>query len=237
MLNLHQVILFSIGEVTIVPSQDSMTFLNGQLMSEPQLVKTGSRIILGNNHVFRYTHPEQGQYVYCFIAMYFLLNIARALRATGSSVTSLIGELVLLYVQITVSGTYSHCTDVTGSVQGGPASYLPLSPSPPPASGLEDWSFAQKELLQKAGYDIRKEFEEKEREFEKKEKQFTTRFPPLNILLILLYFLLLYRITELEEQRAEVEEMFVKQKKVVYLHCSSLSIQLFLGLFRSLRPS
>lgn len=53
------VILF-LGEVTIVPSQDSMTFLNGQLMSEPQLLKTGSRIILGNNHVFRFTHPEQG---------------------------------------------------------------------------------------------------------------------------------------------------------------------------------
>lgn len=79
-------------------------------------------------------------------------------------------------------------TDVTGGVQGGPASSLPLSPSPPPGSGLEDWSFAQKELLQKAGYDIRKEFEEKEREFEMKEKQFTTRCSPLVLLFIHLSF-------------------------------------------------
>ena len=71
-----------------------MTFLNGQLMSEPQLLKTGSRIILGNNHVFRFTHPEQGQQYQSVHTALLLCNsyVARALRATGSAVTSLIGE-------------------------------------------------------------------------------------------------------------------------------------------------
>ena len=109
-------------------------------------------------------------------------------------------------------------TDVSSSVSG---TSLPLAPSPPPSSGLEDWSFAQKELLQKAGYDIRKEFEEKEREFEKKEKQFETRSSscylftsPLSQWLSHCFLLFYLRITELEEQRAEAEEMFIKQMKV-----------------------
>ena len=72
------------------------------------------------------------------------------------------------------------CTDVSGSVTettvGVPSPSPSLSPSSASSSaGMVDWSFAQKELLQKAGYDIRKEFEEKEREFEEKEKQFATR--------------------------------------------------------------
>ena len=119
--------------------------------------------------------------------------VARALRATGSAVTSLIGEYsVAIVTMYTVCVYYS--IDVAGGVQGGgPTSSLPLSPSPPPGSGLEDWSFAQKELLQKAGYDIRKEFEEKEREFEMKEKQFTTRCSPLVRILILCFVLQDYR--------------------------------------------
>lgn len=45
----------------IIPCESSMTFVNGQLISESQELMTGSRIILGNNHVFRFTNPEQGQ--------------------------------------------------------------------------------------------------------------------------------------------------------------------------------
>ena len=52
----------------------------------------------------------------------------------------------------------------------------PSSPSPGGIGGnLVDWGFAQRELLQNAGYDIRKEIEEKERQFELKEKLFETR--------------------------------------------------------------
>ena len=49
-----------LGEVSILPCENSITFVNGQLISEPLVLSTGSRIILGNNHVFRFTHPEQG---------------------------------------------------------------------------------------------------------------------------------------------------------------------------------
>ena len=38
-----------------------------------------------------------------------------------------------------------------------------------------DWSYAQSELLQKTGYDITKELEEKEKKFEKKEQEFKMR--------------------------------------------------------------
>lgn len=30
-------------------------------INEPIILKTGSRVILGKNHVFRFTHPEQAR--------------------------------------------------------------------------------------------------------------------------------------------------------------------------------
>ncbi len=50
--------------VTISSFEGSQTFVNGQLLTEPIELVTGSRIVLGNNHVFRFTHPEQGIHVY-----------------------------------------------------------------------------------------------------------------------------------------------------------------------------
>ncbi len=49
-----------VGVVTISSFEGSKTFVNGQLVVEPQELVTGSRVVLGNNHVFRFTHPEQG---------------------------------------------------------------------------------------------------------------------------------------------------------------------------------
>ena len=49
-----------VGFVKIVPNPDSQTFVNGRLITEPEELRTRSRVILGNNHVFRFTHPEQG---------------------------------------------------------------------------------------------------------------------------------------------------------------------------------
>ena len=43
-----------------MPNPDSQTFVNGRLITESEELRTGSRIILGNNHVFRFTNPEQG---------------------------------------------------------------------------------------------------------------------------------------------------------------------------------
>lgn len=45
--------------VTLIPHKDALVYLNGRKLSEPEVLTTGSRVILGKNHVFRFTHPEQ----------------------------------------------------------------------------------------------------------------------------------------------------------------------------------
>ena len=54
--------LFSVppGVVTLIPNEEALTYMNGNEVTEPKVLKTGSRIILGNNHVFRFTNPEEG---------------------------------------------------------------------------------------------------------------------------------------------------------------------------------
>lgn len=48
------------GVVTLMPIKDALCYVNGRELSEPIVLKTGSRVILGKNHVFRFNHPEQG---------------------------------------------------------------------------------------------------------------------------------------------------------------------------------
>ncbi|KAJ1547994.1 hypothetical protein HK096_007739, partial [Nowakowskiella sp. JEL0078] len=47
------------GSVTLIPFPRSLTFVNGQFVSVPQTLHSGYRVILGENHVFRFTHPEE----------------------------------------------------------------------------------------------------------------------------------------------------------------------------------
>ncbi|XP_055916352.1 kinesin-like protein unc-104 isoform X4 [Eupeodes corollae] len=47
--------------VTLIPHKDALVYLNGRKLVEPEVLVTGSRVILGKNHVFRYTHPEQAR--------------------------------------------------------------------------------------------------------------------------------------------------------------------------------
>ncbi|KAF9480826.1 kinesin-like protein [Pholiota conissans] len=49
------------GKVTIVSMPDSVTFLNGKQLvpGQPHKLRTGFRIILGDNHVFRFNNPEE----------------------------------------------------------------------------------------------------------------------------------------------------------------------------------
>ena len=49
------------GVVTLVPHKDALIYINGRKVVEPEVLQTGSRVILGKNHVFRYTHPEQAR--------------------------------------------------------------------------------------------------------------------------------------------------------------------------------
>lgn len=46
------------GVVTLIPAKDATVYCNGRKVIEPEVLATGSRVILGKNHVFRFTHPE-----------------------------------------------------------------------------------------------------------------------------------------------------------------------------------
>lgn len=49
------------GVVRIVPTQEALIFINGRKVVEPEVLITGSRVILGRNHVFRFQHPQQAR--------------------------------------------------------------------------------------------------------------------------------------------------------------------------------
>uniref|UniRef100_F6Q5L9 Kinesin-like protein unc-104 n=1 Tax=Ciona intestinalis TaxID=7719 RepID=F6Q5L9_CIOIN len=102
--------------VSILPFEDAQTFVNGREVHEPTELRSGSRIILGKNHVFRFMNPDQAR------------------------------------------------------MERGQPDYISVeSPSEP-----VDWSFAQRELLQKQGIDMKQEMERKLHEMElqyKREKE------------------------------------------------------------------
>ena len=45
----------------LFPNDGALCYINGRSVCQPVVLSTGSRVILGKNHVFRFTHPEQGQ--------------------------------------------------------------------------------------------------------------------------------------------------------------------------------
>ncbi|XP_011505550.1 PREDICTED: kinesin-like protein unc-104 isoform X1 [Ceratosolen solmsi marchali] len=45
--------------ITLIPKKGALIYVNGRVVIEPLLLKTGSRVILGKNHVFRFNHPDQ----------------------------------------------------------------------------------------------------------------------------------------------------------------------------------
>jgi len=57
----HCVFENSEGVVTLTPMNGAICFVNGRKVENPPItLRTGSRVILGKNHVFRFNHPEQG---------------------------------------------------------------------------------------------------------------------------------------------------------------------------------
>lgn len=100
--------------VTLEPCEHSETYVNGKRVVLPVQLRSGNRIIMGKNHVFRFNHPEQ----------------ARAER------------------------------------EKTPSAETPSEPV--------DWTFAQRELLEKQGIDMKQEMEKRLQEMEilyKKEKE------------------------------------------------------------------
>ncbi|XP_034974213.2 kinesin-like protein KIF1B isoform X1 [Zootoca vivipara] len=100
--------------VTLEPGERSETYVNGKRVVQSVQLRSGNRIIMGKNHVFRFNHPEQ----------------ARAER------------------------------------EKTPSAETPSEPV--------DWTFAQRELLEKQGIDMKQEMEKRLQEMEilyKKEKE------------------------------------------------------------------
>ncbi|XP_074492645.1 kinesin-like protein KIF1A isoform X9 [Sebastes fasciatus] len=95
------------GETVVLePCEGAETYVNGKLVTEATVLKSGNRIILGKSHVFRFNHPEQ----------------ARAER------------------------------------EKTPCAETPAEPV--------DWAFAQRELLDKQGIDMKQEMEQRLQELE-----------------------------------------------------------------------
>ncbi|CAH0392196.1 unnamed protein product [Bemisia tabaci] len=55
----HCTFLNKDGTVTLSPNPNSLCYVNGRQINAPIVLKTGSRVILGKNHVFRFNHPDQ----------------------------------------------------------------------------------------------------------------------------------------------------------------------------------
>ena len=49
------------GIITMTPKEGALCYVNGREVKDAVVLKTGSRVILGKNHVFRFNHPEQGR--------------------------------------------------------------------------------------------------------------------------------------------------------------------------------
>ncbi|TSK49616.1 Kinesin-like protein KIF1B [Bagarius yarrelli] len=94
------------GVVVLEPCEDSETYVNGKRVTEPTVLKSGNRIIMGKSHVFRFNDPEQ----------------ARQER------------------------------------ERTPCAETPMEPV--------DWAFAQRELLEKQGIDMKQEMEQRLQELE-----------------------------------------------------------------------
>uniref|UniRef100_A0ACB8EY23 Kinesin-like protein kif1c n=1 Tax=Sphaerodactylus townsendi TaxID=933632 RepID=A0ACB8EY23_9SAUR len=47
--------------VTLEPCEGAESYVNGKQVTEPLVLKSGNRIVMGKNHVFRFNHPEQAR--------------------------------------------------------------------------------------------------------------------------------------------------------------------------------
>ncbi|XP_011701821.1 PREDICTED: kinesin-like protein unc-104 isoform X8 [Wasmannia auropunctata] len=125
------------GIITLIPKNGALIYVNGREVTEPLILTTGSRVILGKSHVFRFNHPDQ----------------VRERIANGSP------------------------TETPGNNEP-----------------LADWNFAQVELLEKQGIDLkaemdkrllvleeqfRKEKEEADQLFEEQRKSYEARIDAL----------------------------------------------------------
>lgn len=124
------------GVVTLRPKNEALCYVNGREINTAIVLRTGSRVILGKNHVFRFNHPDQ-------------------VREQRKSC---------------VLDPPENELDPQGNQQSAK-----ISPAETPsANETVDWDFAQVELLEKQGIDLKAEMDKRlmalEEQF-RKEKQ------------------------------------------------------------------
>ncbi|XP_046673544.1 kinesin-like protein unc-104 isoform X4 [Homalodisca vitripennis] len=108
------------GVVTLQPIEGAFSYVNGRQVLEPVVLKHGSRVILGRNHVFRFNHPDQ----------------ARERRENK------INEI--------------NAPEIKDE------KIKEKSPAETPNNGeTVDWNFAQIELLEKQGVDLKQEMKQR----------------------------------------------------------------------------
>ncbi|XP_025264395.1 kinesin-like protein unc-104 isoform X17 [Camponotus floridanus] len=106
------------GIITLIPKKGALIYVNGREVTESLILTTGSRVILGKSHVFRFNHPDQ----------------VRERIANGSP------------------------AETPGNIEP-----------------VADWDFAQVELLEKQGIDLKVEMEKRllvlEEQFRKEKEE------------------------------------------------------------------
>ncbi|PSN48270.1 Kinesin-like protein unc-104, partial [Blattella germanica] len=108
------------GVITMTPKEGALCYVNGREVKEAIVLKTGSRVILGKNHVFRFNHPDQ----------------ARERREKTNPAEK--------------------------AENPAPERIEKTSPAETPGNGeTVDWNFAQIELLEKQGIDLKVEMEKR----------------------------------------------------------------------------
>ncbi|XP_024082078.1 kinesin-like protein unc-104 isoform X12 [Cimex lectularius] len=139
------------GIVTLKPLPGADCYVNGRQVSDSEVLRTGSRVILGKNHVFRFNHPVQARE-----------NREKIITEIKEDKPEVIGK---------------------------------ASPAETPNnSEIVDWDFAQIELLEKQGIDLkqemnkrllaleeqfRKEKEDADQKFEEQRKTYEARIDAL----------------------------------------------------------
>ncbi|XP_050522647.1 kinesin-like protein unc-104 isoform X9 [Daktulosphaira vitifoliae] len=111
------------GIVTLTPMNGALCYVNGRELTEPIILKTGSRVILGKNHVFRFNHPEQ-------------VREHRGYKTKPESTVENIKEII-----------------------SKPEKSSPVET--PIGNENVDWNFAQIELLEKQGIDLKQDMKQK----------------------------------------------------------------------------
>lgn len=109
------------NKVTLIPCKGAQCYVNGMLITEPTLLRTGCRVILGKHHVFRFQNPFEARSIH-----------ASSAKKEGKEEPTVV-----------------------------------------------DWNFAQAELQEKQGIDLKQEMESKFIELEekcRKEKEEARRY-------------------------------------------------------------